>query len=276
MRYFLLFTLVFNVSHLLAQKSITIRTVSDDGAVLSKNWKWHEGDNPNWAKPEFDDHQWAAFDPTESIQTLPVLHKAQIGWFRRPIKVSANLSNRPLYLNVSQMGASEIYLDGKLLHTLGVVSKNPALERTDVQAKFLPITFPDTNQHLLAVRFSITKANFYYLGTGKSIFKLKVIDVDKKGEKLFISSLQFTGIVCFCIGIFLLFSILHFSFYISNRQQRVSLFLGFTMLLFSISFFSNLMEDNHESLTYQQINELITIVTFYAGIFLLIFLSISI
>ena len=266
MKYLFIIAFTFCVTQVLGQKSITINDLPDEGSILSKNWKWHPGDNPAWANPTFNDQNWPKFVPTEPIQILPQLLKAQIGWFRRPIKVSSALSNRPLYLKIRQMGASEIYLDGKLVHKLGVVSTNPKQEITQTHAEFIPITFPDTNQHILAVRFSFTKANFYYPGTDKSIFQLRVVDIKESGEKMFTKSRQTTGITCLCIGIFLVFSILHFSFFASNRKQKVSFWLGFTMLFLAISFSSNLLENNHNLIVYQQINELITLIFFYAGV----------
>ncbi len=267
MKYLFTIAFTFCVTQVLGQKSITINALPDEGSILAKNWKWHSGDNAAWANPNFNDQNWTKFVPTENIRSLPQLLEAQIAWFRRPIKVASVLANRPLYLNIRQIGASEIYLDGKLVHKLGVVSANPKLEITRTHAEFIPITFPDTNQHVLAVRFSFTKANFYYPGTGRSIFQLRVVDIKESGEKLFTKSRQTTGITCLCIGIFLIFSILHFSFFASNRKQKVSFWLGFTMLFLAISFFSSLLENNYNLIVYQQINELITLVFFYAGVF---------
>lgn len=266
MKYLFSIVFIFCITQALGQKSVTINAIPDDGSLLVKHWKWHSGDNPIWATPALNDQNWSKLVPTDKIQTLPQLLKAQIGWFRRPIKVASALANRPLYLNIEQMGASEIYLDGKLVHTLGIVSENPKREITHPHAEFLPITFPDTNQHVLAVRFSFTKANFYYPGTGRGIFQLRVIDIKKSGEKLITKPRQVTGVTCLCIGIFLVFSILHFSFFVSNRKQKVSLWLGFTMSFLAISFFSNLLENNHDSITSQQINELVTVIFFYAGV----------
>jgi signal transduction histidine kinase len=239
MKYLFSIVFIFCITQVLGQKSATINALPDDGSLLVKHWKWHSGDNPLWATPAFDDQNWSKFVPTEKIQTFPQLLETQIGWFRRPIKVAPTLANRPLYLNIEQMGASEIYLDGKLVHQLGVVSVNPKQEVTHTYAKFLPI---------------------------KSIFELRLVDMKESGEKLFTKSRQTTGVICLCIGIFLVFSILHFSFFASNRRQKVSLWLGFTMSFLAISFVSNLLENNRNTISYQQINELVTVIFFYAGV----------
>ena len=35
-----------------------IDSLPKEGVLLNQGWKWHPGDNPEWAKPEFDDAQW--------------------------------------------------------------------------------------------------------------------------------------------------------------------------------------------------------------------------
>ncbi|MFN8347222.1 MAG: ATP-binding protein [Spirosomataceae bacterium] len=264
---FLLFILFSSCAlHLWGQKSITIQSIDDDGTVLSRNWKWHAGDNTAWAGPDFNDQDWEKIVPTSHIQTLSKLREAQIGWFRRPIKVAPGLAGKPLYLNIHQIGASEIYLDGKLLQKVGLVSINPAKEVPRLQASFIPISFPDTNLHVLAVRFSFTKANFYYPGTSRKTFELRLVDIIRSGENIFNEPKLTTGIICLCIGIFLVFSILHFSFFVSNRRQKVSLYLGFTMLFFVFTLLSTLLENSFRRLTFEQINELIGDTSFYCGI----------
>ncbi|MEZ4904834.1 MAG: histidine kinase dimerization/phospho-acceptor domain-containing protein [Spirosomataceae bacterium] len=269
MKYRILILFFVGSFQLWAQNSIPIDTIVDYGVTLRKNWKWQFGDNLTWANPTFNDQSWPKFDTNKSIHVFPKLRKVQIGWFRRPIKVSSALVRKTFYIDIQQMGASEIFLDGKLLHKIGVVSTNPTLEKTQVSAQFLPISFPDTNQHLLAVRFSFTRANFYIRGTSKNIFKITLNDVVSNGDFLFRKTKQITGMMYFCIGLFLVFCMLHFLFYNSNRQQKVSFWLGFTMLSFAIAFFSYTMEESQNQITYQQINELITYISFYVGIILI-------
>ena len=52
-----------------------------------------------------------------------------IGWFRRRVTLADGMPTTALGLRVEQRGASEVYLDGRLIVTAGTVSDDPAVER---------------------------------------------------------------------------------------------------------------------------------------------------
>jgi len=269
MKYGFLFLFLFCSSHIWGQTISPLGPIPENGSILSKHWKGQSGDNPAWASPTFNDQQWKPVDLTNSIHAFPELRKAQIGWFRRPVRINADLVNKPLCFYIRQTGASEIFLDGKPLDTLGVVSSSSATEITHTRAKIIAFSLPDTNLHSIAVRFSFTKGNFYYPGSGKDIFNLKVFNLHEVGTSIQQAARRNSGIPFFSIGLFLVFGILHFAFYTINRSTKVSLWLGVTMLIFAIAFFSQSQEDYRQHVSGQQINELITLITFYLGVLLI-------
>ena len=77
--------------------------------LLNKGWKYQTGDNPDWAKTDFDDSAWTPIDPTKDIAALPEIFNAQIKWLRLDFEVKNKLPN-PLGIAINQAGASEIYL----------------------------------------------------------------------------------------------------------------------------------------------------------------------
>ncbi|RYU94965.1 GHKL domain-containing protein [Emticicia agri] len=239
------------------------------GVTLSNHWKWHAGDNPAWAKPEFNDSLWDKLQVAESIEEFPKLRESEIAWFRRPIQVTQALVNKPLSISVKQMGASEIYLDGKLLHKLGVVSKNDDEEQTKVSTTSLPIVLSDTNKHVLAVRYSFSKDNFYYPGTNSETFHLRVHRAQDVGKFFEEQANRTSGFFYFFTGIFLIFTILHFSFYASNRARKVSLSLGLTMLALTLAFFLRSIESYQTEISSKEVYGLLSVITTYAGVFLI-------
>ncbi|MBP6411600.1 MAG: hypothetical protein KA313_10910, partial [Pseudarcicella sp.] len=64
MRILLLFLLTFT-NFCFAQKSsvLHIDSIPKAGILLDKNWKWHAGDNPDFAKADFEDSKWEGIDP---------------------------------------------------------------------------------------------------------------------------------------------------------------------------------------------------------------------
>lgn len=87
-------------------KVFSIDSIPQTDILLNKGWKFHAGDNPDFAKPDFDDTQWESIDPSQSILDLPQIQKADIGWFRFHINIDSSLMNSEgLALMVWQMGS---------------------------------------------------------------------------------------------------------------------------------------------------------------------------
>ena len=124
-----LLTLIVLISiHLssLAQNEVfRIDSIPTKGILLDKGWKWHAGDNPDFAKPDFDDSKWESIDPTKDPDELPQLKKAGIGWFRIHLNVDSSLKNTILSLYTYQGIATEFYQNGIFIGNFGKVSQNP-------------------------------------------------------------------------------------------------------------------------------------------------------
>src|ERR1041384_3544061 len=86
---------------------------------LNKYWKYHKGDDSKWADPSFDDNEWMHISPSLDFKRLPAGAFETIGWFRLWIEVDTQFVDQTLGLMITQSGASEIYLDGNLLHKFG-------------------------------------------------------------------------------------------------------------------------------------------------------------
>ena len=110
-----------------AQKGnvINLDTVLKGKDVHLFNWKYKLGDSLDWAKADFDDTSWETAISTNDLANTPEIAKnRKIVWLRKRLSTGSTL-NKQVILRVFQSGASEVYLDGKLLHQLGVVSTNP-------------------------------------------------------------------------------------------------------------------------------------------------------
>lgn len=75
MRWLLLTLFSLLISGFSFGQSYTIDSLPPQGILLDKGWKWHAGDHPDWAKPNFDDSAWESIDPTKDIMDLPQLDK---------------------------------------------------------------------------------------------------------------------------------------------------------------------------------------------------------
>ena len=133
---------------------------SSPATKLDRFWKYHKGDNTQWAAPDFNDKDWKNYDTKLEVDTLPAGTFEGIGWFRIHLEVDTALVNTTLGFMILQFGATEIYLDGKLIHAFGKIdSKDPKKEER-YNPLYLPvdIRFENSRRHILAIRYSDTKA----------------------------------------------------------------------------------------------------------------------
>src|ERR1035438_9225059 len=55
---------------------------------LAATWLVHEGDDPAYARPDFDDSGWQRFDSRTSLHKVLPASRPQILWFRLHLKVA--------------------------------------------------------------------------------------------------------------------------------------------------------------------------------------------
>lgn len=130
------------------------------GILLDKGWKFQSGDNPDFAKINFDDSQWQSVNPAQNFHGIPNIQKG-ISWFRIYLQFSPTIE-RDLAMLIEQNGASEVYLNGKLVKKLGIVSLNSK----EVKA-YNPVNLPillhldTTSTQVLAIRYA-QQPNVHY------------------------------------------------------------------------------------------------------------------
>ena len=136
---------------------LTLEAVhSDRVALYAAPWKYHPGDNPEWANPDFDDTAWESANTMLFKAELPESGWEGIGWFRLHLSVpDEQLWHLPLALYVTyQAGASEIYLDGELIYKFGTVGTPREKEKPYWARNPQVISFSGKTDHVIAVRYS--------------------------------------------------------------------------------------------------------------------------
>ena len=73
--------------------------------ALDSGWKFKAGDNPEWAKPGFDDSSWQSITLFQDLYVLPQIPKSDIAWFRLRLTTDSTM-NRQLVMRIFQTGAS--------------------------------------------------------------------------------------------------------------------------------------------------------------------------
>ncbi|CAN5617812.1 hypothetical protein BH23BAC1_BH23BAC1_04280 [soil metagenome] len=197
--------------------------------TLNQGWKFHPGDDPAWAGPAFDDSRWQSIHPTTDIHYLAELREAEIGWFRLHLDVDSVLLNIPLAMVIFQRGASEIFLNGKLIHQLGVVSQD-SNEEIIFNPNNIPYSFQfqKTQKQVLAVRFSFTKSNPYmnFLGLwgGNPTLIIRVNQMDHAVQHMLHSKAEVTSRLVGKATFLLFLALLHLFFFITYPKNKTNLY----------------------------------------------------
>ncbi|VAX15832.1 Serine phosphatase RsbU, regulator of sigma subunit [hydrothermal vent metagenome] len=256
------FLLIIN-GILFSQQSDTLivsHDVIDSTSIeVYDGWKYHSGDDSSWADRNFDDFNWKSVDARMIISDSTDFDWKGIGWFRRIIRIDSALVNSNIALSMYHYGASQIFLNGKLVHEFGKVSEFPDSEQI-YQPRNKPIVINlDTNSvYLLAVRYSNWSAkvdkDWYNRWFSQIGFTLKIA-----GTNNFIRSTIINEELTFSVnigisGIFLTLSLLYLLLYLFYQRNRENLYYSlFTFFLGVLFFISIAIRLNTSSLNLEVI-----------------------
>jgi two-component system, NtrC family, sensor kinase len=219
--------------------TIHLGKITPEGILLDKGWKYMTGDNPEWAKPGFDDNAWQTINPTLDVHTaLPQIATSGIGWFRLHLSVDSSILKSELAFVIQQSGASEIYLNGTKIQGYGTVSSNPEKVRADDPIwKPLSITFSESAEQVIAVRYAL-QPNIHYtkiFETENPALTIKIMDSDRAVDYFHNNASKIVGFSFVLLGISIMIIILHLSFYILYPTQKANLYFALFAVMFALA-----------------------------------------
>jgi signal transduction histidine kinase len=140
----------------------------------NSGWKYHPGDDLTWKDVSYNDSDWTILKTDFHLDGIPSGTWNGIGWFRLKLFIDSSLYNKVLAVVMTHYGASEIYLDGKLINQYGIPSKDPLAEKTFRPLFAQPVMMPLDNkpEHLLAVRYSFQNANTLFKKYGNVVWSV--------------------------------------------------------------------------------------------------------
>lgn len=218
------------VSQSWAQNGVTIfRNLPPEGITLQKGWRFQAGDNPQWANADFPDQTWPIIELTRDINDPSPLNAASRGWLRLRFSVDSTWLRESLALVIEQCWASEIYLNGQLVHRLGVVSAEPErVIAVDPLWKPIPLPLLQTGEQVLAVRFAFQPGIHY-----TNVFEIQNpafwIQVKKQtsADAFYQQYLVYVErFHVFMIGACCMLAILHLAFYRFDPSRKANLYFG--------------------------------------------------
>jgi len=230
-------------------------TLNKGSIWLDVLWKYHPGDNGEWANPDFDDSSWELVRPGLRPNELPKNGWQGVGWFRLHIVVDSTLI-KPLGLSILQAGASQLYLDGTWIYTFGE-------HRDDWTGVPKVLTFDGKTRHVIAVRYSNLSVKKFHRAGFNSGFFLRLGNVNQMAEDRIRYERPLIGFQWSFTSLSLAIGLLHlilFAFFPGLRQN-----LYFALFLFSYAaaiFFdyqSSLTTDIGQNLFFLQMHRAVNI-----------------
>jgi len=237
--------------------------------TLDGLWKYHPGDNMAWRDLKYNDSDWVTTDPYITWRNPSDPKWNGLGWFRFHMYVDSSLWNTTLAIRIVQMGASQIYYDGKLLYSFGKVGSSPSTTMPNAMSWWQQLKIDPKYDQLIAVRYAdydregLTKLG-YFPGFLISIRDLNMAfrtaaDVRENAARQMVFTL---------IPLILFF--LHLSLYGFFRKQRQNLYYAICMLGFAgITYFSyerNVIVDVNAVLLMTKLGEISVVVAIFFGL----------
>jgi class 3 adenylate cyclase len=222
--------------------------------VLNERWHYLPGDDRRRASPDFPDTGWQV----QRHYLDPQTKFPGIGWWRRPVEIDSSLAGKPLAMIMEHGGASEVYIDGKLLHRFGRIGESRVQDQR-YTASGQPFIFvlPAVDTYLFAVRYAVGDPDRSH---GFSMVIRPANEAIGEDRDTVIS---YTGISLFLVGLFLAFALLHAVLFLYYRAARSNIWFALFSLCLAIMF----------SLIFTSVLHSLWIVELYSAILPYVFLT---
>lgn len=236
---------------------------------LDDLWKYHSGDSAVWADLKYDDNSWPITNPYVMWTRPSDPQWRGVGWFRFHMYVDSSLWNRTLAIRIAQMGASQIYYNGKLLYSFGKVGTSATTTVPNAMSWWQEFRIDPQRDQLIAVRYaeydrrSLMKMG-YFPGFLISMRELNTAFQTAGGVR----ENAARQMVFTLVPLILFF--LHLSLYGFFRKQRQNLYYAICMLGFAgVTYFGyerNVITDVYTVLILTKLGSLSVAVAIFFGL----------
>jgi phosphoserine phosphatase RsbU/P len=101
-------------------QTFNLQTGSEPVASLDGLWRFHTGDNPAWADPNFDDSQWPLLHSNEDWGKQGYENYGGFAWYRFTVAVPEGGRNWSIYFGPMETGY-QLFVDGRLAGSFGPI-----------------------------------------------------------------------------------------------------------------------------------------------------------
>jgi adenylate cyclase len=252
LKYFLLIT--FIICAFCGNAQIVNLTKDSLIFYVEENWKFSNKSKEDLSQLNYDDSKLLTLDFNNKFNDLKKAKYEGAGWFRFKFRNDSTLVDKALAIAFDFDGASEIYLDGKILKKYGEIKGKENSEYYN--PKNVPEVFflRDTGIHVFAIKVLEFKDDDEenYIA-----FELKIGNSDDLIENKNSNNIGFTFIINFIGVIFLTLGIIHLFFFLYYRSIISNLFFSLFMFglaaILGIFFYSYISNDPRKLSTMSEV-----------------------
>ena len=190
----------------------------------ARRWRYQPGWPAGWASPATRDLGWPLAATDFAVGQEPPGWRGT-GCFRLRFTLDSALLGQPLALYFAQDGASEIYLDGRLLGQYGTPGTSAGTTRA-VRPRFslLPLVLAGPGPHLLAVRY----ARFGAWPLPEAGFTVWVAPAERLVAER-VRQARSDTLALIIVSSAGLLAVLHLFLFLFDRSQRANLYFSCSM-----------------------------------------------
>ena len=160
-----------------------------------------------------------------------------IGWFQQKFTVPDSLNGKLIALSMGHLGASEIYLDDKLVCRFGDVLATSGKDKSFLPRKPFTAMLNNEKNHILRVRYATHEFDKVFQPKLFLGFCLTIAPITES----YISTSITTYHSVFSMSLYIAFTVLFFFLFLFYPQRLASLFTALYLLNFAILFSSILI-----------------------------------
>ena len=222
--------------------NITINGETSNIVNLNKHWRFAIGDNIEWSKPNFDYSKWdTIYLPFNIKELLTYKYNGNI-WIRTTFVLKKELVSVPLSFIIHQFGASEIYVDGRLIHQFGKIGNSLAAEESfNPQSTPVSFSLDSLGVHSIAVRYS----NHNILTEDEAELDAFNLSITKAESGLITNKFRIFKeniLAAIGIGVFLTLSVINFILFLFHKRDKSNLYYSIFSIAVAATFTLNAFE----------------------------------
>jgi phosphoserine phosphatase RsbU/P len=124
-----------------------------DSVWLGPEWLFHPGDDPQWASPAFDDHDWAVVSAKRELTSYG-FRNVRYGWYRMHIRLRPG-APAPVVMFAGVNGSYEVFTNGVRIGGHGRMDRHAYRLQEHITGFPVPAQAIASGDLILAIRFAL-------------------------------------------------------------------------------------------------------------------------